>query len=88
MTLENFPYACKFAKVKLLFKKGSKTDPSNYKPISLLPLLYKAFERLVLDQTNDFLSLNKILYDYQSSFRKNHSTDICLSFLNDKRLRF
>ena len=88
MTLESFPYVCKFAKVKLLFKKGSKTDASNYKPISLLPLLYKAFESLVLDQRNDFLSLNKILYDYQSSFRKNHSTGICLSFLNDKRLRF
>ena len=28
-----------------------------------------------------------ILYDYQSGFRKNHSTDTCLSFLNDKILK-
>ena len=94
MTLGSFPDACKIVKVKPLFKKGSsnpsnyiKTDPSNYRPISLLPLLSKVFERVVLDQTEEFLSLNKILYDYQSGFRKNHSTDTCLSFLNDKILK-
>ena len=86
MALGSLPDACKMAKVKPLFKNGSKTDPSNYRPISLLPLLSKAFEKVVLDQTEEFLSLNKILYDYQSSFRKNHSTDTCLSFLNDKIL--
>ena len=88
MTLEGFPDACKIAKVRRpLFKKGSKTDPSNYRPISLLPLLSKLFERVVLNQTEEFLSLNKVLYDYQSGFRKNHSTDTCLSFLNDKILK-
>ena len=86
MTLGSFPDACNIAKVKPLFKMGSKTDPSNYRSISLLPLLPKVFERVVLDQTKEFLSLNKILYDYQSGFRKNHSTDTCLSFLNDKVL--
>ena len=86
MALESFPDACKIAKVKALFKKGSKADPSNYRPISLLPLLSKVFESVVLDQTEEFLSLDKILYDYKSGFRKNHSTDTCLSFLNDKIL--
>ena len=87
MTLGSFPDACKIAKVKPLFKKVSKTDPSNYRPISLLPLLSKVFERVVFNQTEEFLSLNKVLYDYQSGFRKNHSTDTCLSFLNDKILK-
>ena len=87
MTLGSFPDACKIAKVKPLFKKGSKTDPSNYRPISLLHLLSTIFERVVLNQTEEFLSLNKVLYDYQSGFRKNHSTDTCLSFLNDKILK-
>ena len=50
-------------------------------------MLCKVFERVVLDQTEEFLSLNKILYDYKSGFRKNHSTDTCLSFLNDKILK-
>ena len=87
MALESFPNACKIAKVKPLFKMGSKTNQSNYRPISLLPLLSKVFERVVPDQTEEFLSLTKILYDYQSGFRKNHSTDTCLSFLNDKILK-
>ena len=87
MALGSFPDACKIAKVKPLFKKGSKTDPSNYRPIPLLPLLSKVFERVVLDQTEEFLSLNNILYDSQSGFRKNHPTDSCLSFLNNKILK-
>ena len=82
MALGSFPDACKIAKVKPLFKKSSKTDPSNYRPISLLPLLSKVFERVVLDQTEE--CLNKILYDYQSGFRENHSTKTCLSFSNGK----
>ena len=68
MALGSFSNDCKIAKVNPLFKKASKTDPSYYRPISLLPLLSKVFERVVLDQTEEFLSLNKILYDYQPSF--------------------
>ena len=55
--------------------------------LALLPLLSKVFERVVLDQTEEFLSLNKILYAYQSGFMKNHSTNTCLSLLNDKILK-
>ena len=50
-------------------------------------MLSKVFERVVLDQTEEFLSLDKILYYYQSGFRKNHTTDTCFSFLNDKILK-
>ena len=41
--LNSFPRSCKIAKVKPLFKKGSKTDPQNYHPISLLPLFIKNY---------------------------------------------
>ena len=54
IALGSFPNACKMAKVKPLFKKGSKTGPSDYRPISLLPLLSKVFERVILDQTEEF----------------------------------
>ena len=62
-------------------------DSSNYRPISVLLLLSKFFKRVVLDQTKDFLSLKKMFYDYQSGFRKNHSTDTCPSFWNEKVLK-
>ena len=44
----------------------------------------KVFQKVVLDQTEEFFSLNKILYDYQSGFRTNHLANTCLSFLNVK----
>ena len=82
-----FPNACKVAKLKPIFKKGKKTDSSNYRPISLLPSISKIVERVIHDQTNAFLSDEDILYNYQSGFRDNHSTNLCLSFLTDKVLK-
>ena len=82
-----FPSACKVVKLKPIFKKGKKTDPSNYRPISLLPVISKIIEKVVHDQTNAFLSDENILYNYQSGFRANHSTNLCLSFLTDKVLK-
>ena len=82
--LNSLPRSCKIAKVKLLLKKGSKTDPQNYHPISLLPILSKIIKRIILDQTQEFLSKNKILYRFQSGFHKNYSTNTCLGLLTDK----
>ena len=76
--------SCKIAKVKPLSKKGSKSDPPNYCPISLLPILSKISEKIIHDQTQEFLSKNKILYRSQSGFRKNYSTNACLGHLTDK----
>ncbi len=39
--LSTFPDKCKHAKLKPLFKKGITTEPQNYRPISLLPLISK-----------------------------------------------
>ena len=44
------------AKVKPLLKKGSNTDPQNYHPIWLLPILSKIIESIIPDQTREFLS--------------------------------
>ena len=83
-----FPNACKVAKLKPFFKKGKKVNGSNYRPISLLPLISKIIENVVHNQTNEFVSVNKILHNYQSGFRTNHSINLCLSFLTDKRVIF
>ena len=49
--LNSFPRSCKISKVKPLFKKGSKTDPQSCHPISLLPILSKIIERIILFMT-------------------------------------
>ena len=82
-----FPNACKVGKLNSIFKKGKKTDPSNYRSISLLQLISKIIERVIHDQANAFLSDEDILYNYQSGFRGNHSTNLCLSLLTDKVLK-
>ena len=82
--LSSFPDDCKIAKLKPLDKKEAKTKPKNYRPISLLPLISKVIEKVILNQTQNFLDTNTILYSYQSGFRKHYSTDNCLSYLTDK----
>ena len=85
--LSTFPDGCKQAKLKPLFKKGSKGDPKNYRPISLLPQLSKIVEKIIHGQVQKYLDDNNILYRYQSGFRAHHSTDTCLSYLNNKILQ-
>ena len=79
-----FPNDCKIAKLKPLFKRVSKTDPKNYRPLSLLPLISKIIEKIIHDQTQNFLDKNNIIYRYQSGFRLFYSTDSCLSYLSNK----
>ena len=84
---EKFTDICKVAKLKPLYKKGSLTEVCDYRPISLLPLISKVIEMVIHNQTSTFLNSKNLLYTYQSGFRKKHSTDFCLSYLNDKILK-
>ena len=59
-----FPDECKIAKLKPLFKKGCKMEPKNYRPISLLHIVSKIFERIVHCQTQNYLDKNGTLYKY------------------------
>ena len=81
--LDTCPSKRKIAKIKLLFKKGIKTEAKNFRPISLLPLISKKIEKSIHYQTQDYLQRNGLLCIYQSGFRANHSTDTCLSRLAD-----
>ena len=71
ITSSVFPNQCKVTKLKPLHKKGPALEPKNYRPISLLPLLSKLFEKIIHIQTQDYLDKNNILYKYQSGFRTN-----------------
>ena len=78
--LRKFPDSCKIAKLKPINKKDLLIEASNYSPISLLPLILKVIKKIIHDQPSTFLNSRNLLYNYQSGFHKNHSTDYCLSF--------
>jgi len=61
-----------------VFKKGDRSQPSNYRPISLLSIFDKLLEKLMFNRLISFLERNSILYNYQFGFRKNHSTSLAL----------
>ena len=80
---ETVPSGFKKAKIIPIFKKGSRLEPGNYRPISLLSALSKILERAVNSQLMDYLSSRNILYENQSGFRNKYSTETCLINLTD-----
>ena len=78
-----FPTEFKFARVKPLHKKGSTSQIENYRPISILNVVSKILEKSIYIQLEKYLNDKKLLYCFQSGFRKNHSTDTCLINLID-----
>ena len=77
----------KLQSFNLFLGKAEKFEPSNWRPISLLLLFSKVLERVIQDKTNAFLRENDLLYNYQSGFRTNHSTNLCLLFSAYKVLK-
>ena len=73
-----FPDSWKVARVTPIFKGGDKTEKSNYRPISVLPVISRLFEKLVYDQLYQYMTDNDLLSPNQSGFRRLHSTLSCL----------
>ena len=69
-----FPSSLKIAKVLPLHKNGSKDDVNNYRPISLLVVWSKIFERFVFNRIFNYLEEHSYIYENQFGFRKKHST--------------
>lgn len=75
LTTGIFPYDWKVARVTPIYKDDNKTNPNNYRPISVLPIVSKLIERVVFTQSvYDFLMRHDLLTDAQSRFRPCHST--------------
>ena len=73
-----FPAILKMGKIFPVHKKGSKTELTNYRPISLLSNISKIIEKMVHDRLYIFFEQNKAFYNYQFGFRNNHSTNHAL----------
>ncbi|KAL1447149.1 hypothetical protein WDU94_015605 [Cyamophila willieti] len=78
-----FPTEWKSANVVPLQKINSPTSCNDYRPISLLPILSKALEKLAIWQIIDFAESQNVLDVFQSGFRRRHSTATALVKVTD-----
>jgi hypothetical protein len=58
-----------------IHKKGSKSDPQNYRPISLTSISCKIMEHIITSQIFNHLQSRSLLNQFQHGFRKNHSCE-------------
>ena len=66
-----FPDQLKFAKVTPIYKKDDTKIITNYRPISVLPVVSKVFETVIHEQLRDYFSSNNLFSGQQYGFRKN-----------------
>ncbi|CAK1579780.1 unnamed protein product [Parnassius mnemosyne] len=71
---KQFPTLMKYSKIIPLFKAGDKSDPSNFRPISILPALSKIFEKIIFNQLLSHFTYNKLLHEKQFGFTKGRNT--------------
>ena len=76
ISIKSFPDELKVADVIPVFKKEHPNNKANYRPISLLPIISKIFERVPFDHIGKFSE--KILSPKLCAFRKGHSTQHAL----------
>ena len=79
-----FPDLWKLANVVPIHKKEDKRILKNYRPISLLPICAKIFEKLVFKHLYNFLISNGLITKKQSGFRPGDSTtNQLIDFVHD-----
>ena len=72
------PSAWKEARITPIFKKGNKTEPSNYRPVSPTSIVCKTIEKLVRKSILSHLTENYLLSDKQYGFRSGRSCSLQL----------
>ena len=79
-----FPEKLKIAQVMPLYKKDSPHTFDNYRPISLLPVISKVFEKAVYIQLYNYMVKHQLLYKSQYGFRQEHSTELAALEFTDR----
>lgn len=78
---ENFPtitsqwwysFGLERGKVVPVFKKGDRTKPENYRPVSPTAVITKVLEHIIVSQIMDHLDSQNFLHEYQHGFLMNH----------------
>ena len=89
LTTCTFPHLWKIANVIPVQKKKEPSVPEDYRPISLLPLFSKVYERLLAGQIIRHLEMHKLLTENQSGFRAKHScATAMLKIIDDIREKY
>lgn len=68
-----FPFKLKHAKIIPIYKDGN--EPSNYRPIFLLLIFNRLFEKVMYNRLKSFLNKYNVLYESQYGFRERRSTE-------------
>lgn len=71
-----FPEPLKISTVRPLYKKNSKEDINNYRPITLIPILSKIFEKAMYHRLSGFFEKYNIIKNEQNGFQKKKSTTL------------
>ena len=79
-----FPTKGREAHIIPSYKKGDKSECSNYRPISLLPNISKIIEKAMYTRIYNFLEKYNCLYKKQFGFRNSHSTNHALISITEK----
>ena len=78
-----FPDDLKSARVTAIFKAGDRTNPSNYRPISVLSIFYKLIEFAIKSRLENYLIESKIINKHQYGFQKgSNTTAAALNLMN------
>ena len=75
LTSRELPAVWKIANITPVFKKGNRSKPENYWPISLTSVVIKILEHIVNDSILKHLTANKILYPKQHGFQSEKSIE-------------
>ena len=70
-----------------IYKTEDKRKCENYRPVSILPIVSKVFEREVFNQVYRYISENSLLSKFQSGFCPKHSTLFALLQMCDDWLQ-
>jgi hypothetical protein len=71
-----FPSCLKYSQIHPIYKKGERSEISNYRPISVLTSFSKIFERVIFNRLYSHVCHNNILVNEQHGFWKTFSTEI------------
>ena len=77
-----FPDSLKLADITPVFKKKDPLNKTNYRPVSVLPIVSKLFEKIMQKQINGFIS--NYLSPYLCGYRKGYNMQQALLVLIEK----